>query len=64
VVGREVPLQVLPLEYRADTTDAKQASAEPWPAPSARDLEIWQRTLGRLDDHHLHVFRPHSGGMS
>lgn len=64
VVGPEVPLQVLPLEYRTTTTsaDAEATGSNPWPAPSDRDLEIWQRTLARLDDRHLHVYRPHAGG--
>ncbi|MGB0954313.1 MAG: DUF2868 domain-containing protein, partial [Planctomycetota bacterium] len=53
LLGPQVPLQVLPLEFRADGS---------WPAPSTRDLEIWQRTLASLQDHHLHVFRPSQGG--
>lgn len=52
VMGAEVPLQVLPLEFRTDGS---------WPTPSSRDLEIWQRTLAKLEDRHLHVYRPSEG---
>lgn len=59
ILGTQVPLQVLPLEYRAGKQEGDPNS---WPAPSARDLEIWQRTLAQLQDRHLHVFRPSEEG--
>lgn len=52
-LGASVPLQVLPCEWRAE------AGADGhWPAPAARDLEVWSRTLATLHDDHLMLHRP------
>ncbi|MHC4380366.1 MAG: DUF2868 domain-containing protein [Planctomycetota bacterium] len=45
ILGKERPIQVLPVEYRNDQ----------WSSPTSRDMEIWTRTLLQLRDRYLSV---------